>query len=154
MVNVNLSGLELLHVYGRYQQVDLIQALQCLPALKSLIIGNGSDLDADFLGEFVLMHLNETAVSIQSHDEGQISAVLCPMLRSLRIEDRDLKIRLELIHVYKRVVTLRAVCGSPLESFTLFYFELGRTIELVGSHGSFVETIVLGGDAEPFRLDI
>jgi len=74
VVNVNLSGLELLHVYGWYQQADLIQALRCLPALKSLIIGNGSDLDADFFGEFVPMHLNETAVSIQSHDVGQISA--------------------------------------------------------------------------------
>ena len=32
-VNANLSGLELLHVYGWYQQEDLIQALRCLPVL-------------------------------------------------------------------------------------------------------------------------
>jgi len=151
-VNVNLSGLELLHVYGWYQQADLIQALRCLPALKSLIIGNGSDLDADFFGEFVPMHLNDTAVSIPSHDEGQMSAVLCPLLRSLLIEGRDFKQQLELMPFF---VTLRAACGSPLEEFTLFDFELGRKTELVGSHGSFVmETAVLGEDDEPFGLNI
>ena len=122
-VNVDLSGLELLHVYGEYRQADLIQALRCLPALKSLIVGYGSDLDADFFGEFVPMHLNETAVSIHSHDEGQISAVLCPLLRTLLIEGRDFKQRLELMPLF---VTLRAACGSPLEEFTLFDFELGR----------------------------
>jgi len=154
-VNVNLSGLELLHVYGRYQQADLIQALRCLPVLKSLIIGNGSGLDADFFEEFVPMHLNQTAVSIQSHDEGQISAILCPTLGSLLIEGCDFKQQLELMPFFKQVVTLRAACGSPLEEFTLFDFELGRKTELVGSHGSFVmETIVLDGDAGPVRLDI
>jgi len=152
VVNVNLSGLERLHVYGWYQQAGLIQALGCLPALKSLIIGNGSDLDADFFEEFVPMHLNETAVSMHSHDEGQISAVLCPLLRSLLIEGHDFKQRLELMPLF---VTLRAACGSPLEELTLFDFELGRKTELVGSHGSFVmEAVVLGRDAEPFRLDI
>jgi len=152
VVNVNLSGLELLHVHEWYQQADLIQALRCLPALKRLIIGNGSDLDADFFGEFVPMQLNDTAVSIHSHDEGQISAVLCPLLRSLHIEGRDFKPRLELMPFF---VTLRALCGSPLEELTLFDFELGSKTELVGSCGSFVmETVVLGRDAEPFRLDI
>jgi len=151
-VNVNLSGLELLHVHEWYQQADLIQALRCLPALKRLIIGNGSDLDADFFGEFVPMHLNDTAVSIHSHDEGQISAVLCPLLRSLHIEGRDFKQQLELMPFF---VTLRALCGSPLEELTLFDFELGSKTELVGSHGSFaMETAVLGEDAEPFGLNI
>ena len=51
VVNANLSGLELLHVYGWFQQADLIQALRCLPVLKSLIIANGSDLDAAFFEE-------------------------------------------------------------------------------------------------------
>jgi len=154
-VNVNLSGLELLHVYGWYQQADLIQALRYLPALKSLIIGYGSDLDADFFGEFVPTHLNKTTASIQSHNEGQISAVLCPMLGSLCIEGCDFKQQLELMPFFKQVVTLRAACGSPLEGFTLFDFELGRKTELVGSYGSFVmETAVLGEDTEPFGLNI
>jgi len=154
-VNMNLSGLELLHVYGWYQQADLIQALRCLPALKSLIIGNGSDLDAHFFGEFVPIHLNETTALIQPHNEGQLPAVLCPMLGSLLIEGCDFKQQPELMPFFKQVVTLRATCGSPLEEFTLFDFELGRKTELVGSHGSFVmETAVLGEDDEPFGLDI
>jgi len=152
-VNVNLSGLELLHVHGWYQQADLIQALRCLPALKSLIIGNGSDLDADFFGNFVPVRLNETATSIQLHGAGQISTVLCPMLRSLLIEGRDFKHRLELLPFFKQVVTLRAVCGSPLVEFTLFDFALGSKTELVGGDGIFVmEIIVLDADAEPFSL--
>jgi len=74
------------------------------------------------------------------------------MLRSLRIEGHDFKQRLDLMPLF---VTLCAVCGSPLEELTLFDFELGRKTELLGSHGSFVmETVVLGRDAEPFRLDI
>jgi len=154
-VNVNLSGLKLLHVYGRHQQADLIQALRCLPTLKSLIVGNGSDLDADFFGEFAPMPPNETAAFVQSHNEGQGSEVLCPMLKRLLIEECDLTQRLELAPVFRKVVTLRTACGSPLEEFTLFDFELGRKTELVGSHGSFVmETAVLGEDAEPFGLDI
>jgi len=154
-VNVNLSGLELLDVYGWYQQADLIQALRSLPALKSLIIGYGSYLDAHFFGEFIPIHLNETTTLIQSHNEGQLPAVLCPMLRSLLIEGCDFKQQLELMPFFKQVVILRATCGSPLEEFTLFDFELGRKTELVGSHGSFVmETAVLDEDAEPFELDI
>jgi len=156
-VNVNLSGLELLHVHGWYQQADLIQALRCLPALKSLIIGNGSDLDADCFGEFVPKPLNETAAFMQSHNGGQVSAVLCPMLRSLLIEECDLTQRRELMPVFnfRRVVTLRAVWGSPLEEFTLFDFELGRMTKLVGSQGIFVmKTIVLGRGTQRFRLDI
>jgi hypothetical protein len=134
-VNANLSGLELLHVYGRHQQRDLIQALRCLPALKSLIVGNGSDLDGEFFGEFVPMHLSETSGLIQSHNEGQMSAVLCPMLRSLLIEGCDLEQRLGLMPVFEQVITLRAVWRSPLERFTLFDFELEGRLSLLGAMG-------------------
>jgi len=154
-VNVNLSGLRLLHVHEWYQQEDLIQALRYLPVLKRLIVGNGSDLDADFFGEFVPMPPNETAAFVQSHTEGQVSEVLCPMLKSLLIEECDLTQRLELMPVFRQVVTLRAACGSPLEEFTLIDFELGSKTELIGGHGSFVmEVIVLDGDAWPFSLAI
>jgi hypothetical protein len=153
-VNVNLSGLELLHVYGWHQQADLIQTLRSLASLKSLIVGNGSDLDTYFFEELVPMYLGETAGLIQSHEEGQI-AVLCPMLRSLVIEECDLNQRLELMPVVNQVVTLRAVGGSPLERFTLFNFELRERTELIGSHGSFVvETVALRGRDRPFKLDI
>ena len=154
-VNANLSGLELLHVYGWNQQADLVQVLGCLPVLKSLIVGNGSDLEADFFGEFVPVHLNETAILMQPHNEDHLSAILCPTLRSLLIEGCNPTQRPELIPVLEGVVTQRADYGSPFERFTLFDFELGGRTELIGSDGSFVMTpVVLGEDAEPFGLEI
>jgi hypothetical protein len=154
-VNANLSGIKLLHVHGWHQQADLIQALRCLPSLKSLIVGNGSDLDAEFFGEFVPMHPSDAAGLIHSHNEGQISAVLCPMLRRLIIEECDLEQRLELMPVLYQAVTLRAACGSPLKKITLFDFELRKKTTLIGSHWSFViETVVLDENAESFRLNI
>ena len=154
-VNVNLSGLELLHVHGWHQQADLIQGLRCLPVLKSLILANGSDLAADFFGEFVPMHTNETAALMQSDNESQIIAILSPMLKSLLIEGCDLTQRPELIPILKQVVTLRAVCGSPLKRFTLSAIECGREFDLIGSHGSFVAKMVfLDKNAKPFSLDI
>ena len=61
-VNANLSGLKLLHVYGWHQQAYLIQVLRCLPILETLIIGDGSDLDADCFREFVPMKLLHCSV--------------------------------------------------------------------------------------------
>ena len=154
-VNANLSRLELLHVHGRCQQVNLIQGLRCLPVLKSLILANGSDLAADFFGEFVPMHRNETAGLMQSDNEGQMLPILSPMLKNLLIEECDLTARPELIPILKQVVTLRAVCGSPLKRFTLSAIEFGREFELIGIHGSFVAKMVfLDKNAKPFSLDI
>ena len=154
-VNANLTGLELLHVYGWYQQADLIQALRCLPVLKSLILANGSDLDVAFFGEFVQIYPNEIAGPMQSHDEGRVSPLLCPMLRSLLIEGCDPTERVELIPVLKQVVTFRVVRGSPLRRFTLTAIEFERKFELNGSQGGLVTEIdSLDEDAKPFRLDI
>ena len=154
-MNANLSGLELLHAHGWYKQEDLIQVLRCLPGLKSLVLVNGSYLDAGFFGEFVPMHPNESAILMQSHDEGQVSPILCPMLRSLCIEGCDPTEPVELIPILKQVVTLRTACGSPLERFTLSSIEFGKKFELIGSQGGFVmEMDSLGEDAKPFRLNI
>ena len=154
-VNVNLAGLQLLHVHGWHQQNDLIQVLECLPGLQSLILGNGSRLDADFFGEFIPMAPNETSAVKQSSNEGQKSVILCPMLRSFLVEEFDSTEQRELTLVLKDVVTLRAVGGSPLKGFTLFDFALGRKFELIGSRGSFeVENVALSGDHEPFKLAI
>ena len=130
-VNTNLSGLEHLYVYGWHQQAYLIQALRCLPALKSLILGKGSGLDAEFFKEFVLLHPNETATLMQSPDGGQMATILCPMLSSFLIEGCDLSRLLGLMPVFKEVVTLRATYGSPLEKFTFRNSELGKQIELI-----------------------
>ena len=154
-INANLSGLEFLHVYGWCQQADLIQALQCLPVLDTLILANGSDLDVAFFGEFVRMYSNETVGLMQSHDEGRISPVLCPMLSSLLIEGCDPTEREELIPVLKQVVTLRVMCSPPLKRFTLTAIEFGRKFELIGSQGGLVtEMDFLDEDFKPFELDI
>ena len=154
-VNANLSGLELLHVYGWYQQADLIQALRSLPVLKVLILANGSDLDAAFFGEFVPMHPNDTAMSMQLHDEGQILPMLCPILTSLLIEGCDPTECTELMPVMKQVVTLRTAYCSPLKRFTLSAIKFRRKFELIGSQGGLVtEMDSLDEDAEPFELDI
>ena len=150
-VNANLSGLELLHVDGWNQQAELIEALGFLPVLKSLILENRSDLDAGFFQEFVPKHL-----LMQPHNEHQIS-ILCPTLRTLLIQGFDLTKKRELVPVFKEVVILRAVCGSPLTTFTLlnFSFAPGSKIELIGGHGGFVvEKVVLGENDKPFRLEI
>ena len=155
-MNANLSGLELLHVYGWYREADLIQALRCLPALKVLILANCSDLDAAFFEKFVPTHPNGTAGLVQSRHEGQVSEILCPMLRSLLIEECGATERVEeLIPVLKQVVTLRSAYGSPLERFNLVSIEFGRKFELIGSEGGFVaETKSLDENIEPFKLDI
>ena len=154
VVNANLSGLELLHVYRWHQQADLIQALRCLPALKSLVIGNGSGLHEGFFWEFVPIHQNWLSTLMMSHYEGRIS-LLCPMLRSLLIEGFDPTEQRELVPVLKEVVILRAVHGYPLERFTFSSIELGRKRELIGSHGGFLaEMDSLDEGTKPFRLDI
>ena len=149
-VNANLLGLVLLHVYEWYQQADLIQALRCLPVLKSLILAYTSDLGADFFGEFVPMGSNGN-----SSNEGHKSVILCPMLRSFLVEDFDSTVQPELIPVLKGVVTLRALTGSPLERFTLSAIEFGRKFELIGSQGGFMmEMDSLDENAKLFRLGI
>ena len=154
-VNANLSGLELLHVYAWYHHADLIQALRCLPVLKTLILADGSDLDVIFFGEFVQMYPSETTILMQSYDEGRILPILCPMLRNLLIEDYDPTEPVELIPVLKQVVTLRAMCSSPLKQFTLTAIKFGRKFELIGSQGGLVtEMDSLDEPFKPFRLDI
>ena len=156
-MNANLSGLKLLHVYAWYRQADLIQVLRCLPALKSLILGCGSDLDAGFFGEFVPMgpNTNGTSALGQSYDEGPISTILCPLLRQFLVEDFDSTEQLELIPVLKDIVTLRSAAGSPLERFALFDFVRGSKFNLIWSRGGVVvEKISLSRDTQPFHLDI
>jgi len=151
-VNADLSGLKLLHVYSWRQSADLIQALRCLPVLKILILGKGPGLDENFFGEFVP---NGTSGSKQSSGSGQISEILCPMLKSILIEEFAPSKQLEPTPVLKKVVNLRAMAGYPLERFTLSNIAFGRRVELTGSHGSFVVTmIVLREGAKPFRLEI
>src|SRR5258706_1031500 len=154
-VNANLSGMELLHVHEWYQQGDLIQVLGCLPVLKDLILREGLGLDADFFREFVPMGPDGTPIIKQSSDEGQKSVILCPMLRNFLVEDFDSTVPLELIPVFKDVVTLRGAGGSPLKRFSLFDFAFKTKFKLIGRHESFmVKEVARGKHARSFRLDI
>ena len=91
----------------------------------------------------------------QSSWEGQISGVLCPRLKSLQIENISLTRQAELIPVLKNIVTLRAIIGSPLTSFT-FYFDGYRAAsqkwQLIGRDKSFMIQEVV--PAEESWLDI
>jgi len=102
------------------------------------------------------MDLSETSAPAQSHDMGQASAILCPTLTSLHVEGLDPTERRELIPVLEAVVTCCAAGGSPLKTFTFYYFEeCQRKWELIGSNGSFVVKMVdLGWAFWPFKLDI
>jgi hypothetical protein len=59
----------------------------------------------------------------QSSRESQISGVLCPRLESLQIEDIWIPEESELLPILKSIVTLRAIFGSPLKSFTFYASE-------------------------------
>ena len=144
-VNANLSGLKLLHMKGQAIGRDLVQILQSLPLLETLIISSPVDVDTF------------RALLNPSGQEGQILATLCPMLQSLQIEDTDPSERPELTATLKEAVTLRTMCGFPLESFTfsIFSSEPRRKFELIGMDGSFtMEMTVLPEHTDPFELDV
>jgi len=157
VVNSNLSGLRLLHVHDWHQDTDLIRILRSLPVLESLILGNGSSLVVKFFRAFVPMSANGTFGLNLPSGEGQISAILCPMLKSLLIEGVVPTDQPELIPVLKEVVSLRAMGGSPLKRFTFYEFwpAAGNKFELIGRDGSVsIEKIGLNDDDKPFGLEI
>jgi hypothetical protein len=78
------------------------------------------------------------------------------VLASIQIEDVDLSERQELMAVLNDIVTLRAVVGSPLKSFTFLglYPELPKMFELIGKDGSFAMEQVEVTSASNFELGI
>ena len=84
-----------------------------------------------------------------------MSRVLCPRLECLQIEGINPTEGAEMIPVLKDIVTLRAIVGAPLKSFT-FYFHgypaAPQKWQLIGSDKGFtIDEVVL---VEPFQLDI
>ncbi len=80
--------------------------------------------------------------------------VLCPRLESLRIDYLSLHQKAELMPIFKDIVILRAIIGSPLKSFTICVGEnpKPKTWQLIGKDKSFmVEEVV---SAQWFKLDI
>ena len=165
-VNANLSGLKLLHLRSAgfgwptfyVPTIAVLKILRSLPALETLII------DASCLNIAPYVHFFEAFVPInvpgpcalnQSNWKGQISAVLCPRLESLQIQCINLTRQAELMHVLKDIVTLRAIIGCPLKSFTFHVFEIVEgplTWQLIGRDNTFKMEVVV--PAEYYELDI
>ena len=143
-LNCNLSGLKLLHMRApKAIGIDLVQVLQSVPLLETLIISSPANV------------VTFKALT-QLHGEGPTLAIPCPMLQTLCIEDTDPPESLELSLVLEEIVTLRAQCGPPLKDFTFYIFGLEISkIELIGMNGTFTmkETFLME-DTEPFGLDI
>jgi len=158
-VNTRLSGLKLLSlstIEGRTSYFnDFPKILGSLPALQTLVLHKRHLVEpyATFFEAFIPINAQGTSEPIW---EGQIPEVLCPRLESLQIEDICLTVQPELMPVLKNIVTLRAILGSPLKSFTFFHWDRdsksAHKWELVGRDGSFMMEEVV--PAQYFKLDI
>jgi len=155
-VNVRLSGLKLLFLSRRWcadsSFNDIPKILGSLPALETLVLNGVHLVDpyATFFEAFLPMIAQDTSELIW---EGQMPEVLCPRLESLQIERIGPTREPELMPVLKNIVTLRAIFGSPLKSFTFYDWPfLGEKWELIGTDGSFVMAEVV--PARRFELDI
>jgi len=153
-VNARLSGLKLLSLsftddaYSNFN--DIPKILRSLPALETLVLSCWHLVTpyVTFFEAFIPMNAQGTSEPIW---EGQIPEVLCPRLESLQIEGISRTIQPELMPVLKNIVTLRAIIGSPLKSFT-FYHWGPKKWELIGRDGSFTMEEVV--PAQEFKLDI
>jgi hypothetical protein len=159
MVNANLSGLKLLHLWTYYGHperhvIDVIKVLRSLPALGILVIDTKYLVDqyVNFFEAFVPMGAPGTSGLNQSSWEGEISGLLCPRLESLQIEGITLIKHPELMPVLKDIVTLHAIIGSPLNSITFYERDPEKKWELIGRDRGFIMEEVL--PAQKFRLDI
>ena len=159
-VNANLSGLKLLHL--RYCDpawpiIAVIKILGSLPALETLITERRflGVSHVHFFEAFVPMNVPGPSALNQSSWEGQVSNVLCPRLESLQIEGISPTEQADLMPVLKDIVTLRAIIGSPLKSFTFYlkeYPAASQKWRLIGKDKSFMMEEVV--PAQGFQLDI
>ena len=160
-LNANLSGLKLLSLSTRMYRafpvspMDVPKLLGSLPALETLVIDSEHVANpyATFFEAFIPMNAQGTSELIW---EGQIREVLCPKLEGLQIEGITLTVQPELMPVLKNIVTLRAILGSPLKSFTFGHWNQYPSSfqkwELIGRDGSFMMEEVV--PAQRFKLDI
>ena len=153
-VIATMSGLNLLHLKNWPSNGDLIPILRSAPLLDTLII---TTWGVDPLRAFLPTDANGTCGPKQRSGEEKTLALFCPRLQNLRIEIRDLSVRLERMPILNDIVTLRAEYGSPLNVFTLseFWRWPKRKVELIGRDGGCtMEMSVLAEEAEEFKLDI
>ena len=159
VVNANMSGLKLLHLHSddvTWPIIAVLKILGSLPALETLIIHTGCLIApyVDFFEAFVPMNVPGPSGLNRSSWNGPISGVLCPRLESLQIEGINLTERPDLMPVLKDIVTLRAINGYPLKSFTFYRDEdeAEQKWQLIGKDNSFMmEEVLL---AQGFELDI
>ena len=151
-VNANLSGLKLLHLFDHEDTgpiFDVVKILGFLPVLQTLVI-HREYLDkpyVDFFEAFIPMNAQRTSAP------NQVSGVLCPRLESLQIEGiRFTGEKPKLMAVLKDMVSLRAMNGFPLESFTFYHWFRDEKWELIGRDRSFMMEKVV--PAQEFQLDI
>ena len=127
-------------------------------ALETLVIDVGylDDPYVDSFEAFIPRNAQGTSGLHQSSWEGQVSGVLCPRLESLQIEGIPLTWLTdeepELMAVLKDIVSLRAINGSPLKSFTFLSGYPNKRWELIGRDRSFIMEEVV--PAQRFQLDI
>jgi len=141
-VNTQLSGLKLLSLstteLGTSYFNDIPKILGSLPALETLVLNSMHRVDpyVTFFEALIPMNAQGTSEAIW---EGQIPEVLCPRLEILQIKGIDPTDQPEprLEYVLKNIVTLRAIIGSPLKSFTFHGGYPDTKWELVGRDGSF-----------------
>jgi len=161
-VNANLSGLRLLHLrvsdhYPLLPIIDITEILGSLSALETLIL-DGEPLAlgvpiGTLLEAFIPMNAQGSSGLNQSSWEGQISGVLCPRLDSLQIECIRLPEKKELMPILIDIVSLRALAGSPLKSFTFYPPPPSESKwELIGEDGTLRLKHV--APAQGFQLDI
>jgi len=157
-VNTQLSGLKLLSLLTTGDDNshfnDIPRILGSLPALETLVLYHGNPIfpNITFFEAFIPVNAQSTSEPIW---EGQIPEVLCPRLESLQI-DYFSPTDQELMPVLKNIVTLRAILGSPLKSFTFYNTDWDsdspQKWELIGRDGNFIMEEVI--PAESFKLDI
>jgi len=156
-VNARLSGLKLLFLsrcWGANSSFnDIPKILGSLPALETLVLDSVHLVNpyVTFFEAFLPMNAQGTSELIW---EGQIPEVLCPRLESLQIEGIGPTVQPELVPALRNIVTLRAIIGSPLKSFTFYDWHPypHKKWELIGTDGSFVMEEVVPD--RRFELDI
>ena len=158
-VHTCLSGLKTL-VLDTYDEgwspfTDITKVLGMLHALETLVLKGQHLVDPfiTFLEAFIPINAKETPGMNASSLEDQISKVLCPRLEGLHIEGIGLIEQPELMPILEDIVTLRAITGSPLKSFT--FHDRGQPEEqweLIGRDRSFIMEEVVPNQI--FQLDI
>jgi len=157
-VNAKLSGLKLLSLATKGARTsyfnDIPKILGSLSALETLVLHKQHLVYpyVTFFEAFIPMNAQGTSEPIW---EGQIPEVLCPRLESLQIEGIHPTFQPGLMPVLKNIVTLRAITGSPLKSFTFGDWNLYHAFhkrELIGRDGSFMMEEAV--PAQSFKLEI